>query len=418
MQIINALLLITQLMLVFLSCGLEPVSDGGGSGTETVNALACLSDGTPARGALVQVIDANGWLDSIKSGSSVVVQQTVADSQGHIKFSLQDKSKSYNIQIDHNQEGSLVRSITTESIKDDTFRLNTYSMYSGKFEGQNDSIKELLLSGSNYRAAVLSNGFIFSKVAPEAYTVIGKTFNQVSLEIGICGGITLKPGKTTIDTTLSGSINHLLIDDFENGVNTTAIGKLIPNLSWYAVSDNGSCFYNKIIDKIETTQGTNSQSYVSIAAVPIDNGGTAMQFAAVLDKANAPYAVAGVSMTGINPAGVDISAMTGFSFRAKGKGIVWVRFETQNLISATKGLSNYTYLLSLTDTLRDYRISVDSLHIVPNIQSPDQYIWANDARNLIDIEFEFSTQTNTRGDTLRFIIDDFYLENIGLNALK
>ena len=110
--------------------------------------------------------------------------------------------------------------------------------------------------------------------------------------------------------------------------------------------------------------------------------------------------------------------MTSFSLRARGNGIIWVRFETLILDSVTNHVSNYSYPIQLTDAWQPFTVPVDSLRILPAIQSPAQHPWLQESKSVIDIEFEFSKNVNPMGDTLHLFLDDFYLNGVGIEAVQ
>jgi hypothetical protein len=410
-----ALLLLTAA----LSCVRTPLS--GGTGTETINTFALLSDGTPARGALAMVIDERGWMDSLRQGASPVVSRAVADSNGRVELTIPINFRGFNIQVDHTQQGALVPTVDSDLPAGDTIRLKPYASYTGSFSGPANRITRMFLSGSAYTVSIGSAGnFYFDKVAPAAFTVIGST--RLLDTIVVAGAVTLAPGNKTVDTTLNASSYRLLIDNFENGVGPTALGQFIPTMSWYAVSDSGLLSWSASGNAFYWTNFSSSptgRSFVSLSPVPGDNGGTALSFTAVLTKsATNLFTLSGMSFEGVNPNGVNLSSMTGFSLRCRGNGTLWVEFKTRRLDSASQKAQNrssYAYTITLSTTMTSYRIPVDSLRIVPGNFSMQQYPWSEESKNVKTMEFEFSEKTNRAGDTLRLILDDLYLEGVQLD---
>ncbi len=170
---------LSKLFLMFLigllSCEHVPLSQGPGTGTgtETINTYALLSDGRPAIGASVRIIDATGWFDSIDIGASPVLQDLIADSLGRFTIAKTNAVKSINVQIDHAEQGLFIP-FTTLSNLDDTLRLQTYASYTGSFRIDDQAPRQVLLSGTIYQTAIgPTNAFNFSKVAPGAYMVLG-----------------------------------------------------------------------------------------------------------------------------------------------------------------------------------------------------------------------------------------------------
>ena len=398
-----------------LSCERSPLSSG--TGTETINTYAFLSDGTPAKGASVRIIDASGWIDSVGIGSSPVLQNVVADSLGRFTIAKTNAVKSINVQIDHAEQGLFIP-FTTLSNLDDTLRLQTYASYAGSFRTDDQAPRQVLLSGTIYQTAIgPTNAFNFSKVAPGAYMILGVSGALPQLQVGTSGAMTLYPGVATVDTALNSSFDRLLIDNFENGVGPTALGNLIPSLNWYSVSNTDLILWNKTTRSWDTKPyPPGCSSTASLSPVSGTISSTAMEFSSTLDpNCSNPFSIAGISFGDYNKNGVDFSSMTGFSLTAHGKGVIWVRFETKTLDTATNGQSNYTYPIQLTDTVTNYFVPVDSLRILPAIQSPWQFPWSVVSKNLIDIEFEFSIKTNSGATPMQLIIDDFYVNGVHLD---
>ena len=60
---------------------------------------------------------------------------------------------------------------------------------------------------------------------------------------------------------------------------------------------------------------------------------------------------------------------------------------------------------------------VDGCVAVPDCSRGFTADTACDSRRVVDIEFEFSKNTNRMGDTLHLYLDDFYLNGAGLDVL-
>ena len=405
-----------------LSCERNPIA--GGTGTETINTFACLSDGTPARGASVQVIDAQGWMDSVRQGASAVIARAVTDSNGRAQLTIPPNLQGYSIQIDHSQQGALIPRVDYDfptGVGDTvSTRLQPFASYTGSF-GDTGRITRMFLSGSAYSASIGSAGnFYFDKVAPSVFTVVGSTGLRDT--IVVAGAVVLAPGVKTLDTALNASIDRLPIDNFETGVGPTALGNFIPAISWYAVSDSGLLAWNPDLYSFYWTDFNvtpRGRSFVSLAPIAGDNGGTALNFTARLSNAAKNiFTTAGITFTNAFPGGVDLSSMTGLSLRCKGNGILWIKLRTRKLDSATKATTpcSYTYTLNLTTTMTLYQLPVDSLRIVPVALSKQQYPWASESKNVESLDFEFSVKTNTVGVTMHMVVDDIDLEGVSLST--
>ena len=224
---------------VLLSCGVPQTTGGGG--TETVNTYAVLlSNGTPAVGAVVRILDSKGWVDSIRSGASAIVESTTTDNEGRFALKSRDKDSCVNIQVDHSAQGVFLPGVNLGTFDSDNLRLQPYASYSGTLDSSATPLTHMLLSGSAYRASVANGRFVFNNVAPAAFAAIGIDGISSTRRIAISGSITLAPGVPSIDTGLNSSFDRLLVDNFEIGVGPCLLGRLFPCVyGWYAVSDAG-----------------------------------------------------------------------------------------------------------------------------------------------------------------------------------
>jgi len=406
-----------------LSCSVTQTTGGGG--TETVNTFAMLSNGSPASGAVVRVIDADGWVDSVRAGASAVIETTLADKDGRIALRKQDLDRNVNIQVDHAEQGLFSPYVNTALLENDTLRLEQYASFSGTFDSSVTPLTFMLLAGSAYRASASNEGFIFNKIAPSAFAVIGVGGTSSSQRIVTSGAVTLSPGAISADTGLNASFDRLLVDNFESGVGPCFLEKLFPCVyGWYAVSESGKLEWDKINNywkwlPFSTQAPLTCHSFISMDPSSGSGQGSALEFSAALDSTcSIPYATAGIAFRGCNASGIDLSSMKSFSLHARGNGVIWIRFETLMLDSTTNHVSNYTFPVQLTGVWQSLTVPVDSMRILPAVQSPGQHPWAQESRSVIDIEFEFSKSTNPMNDTLHFFFDDFYLNGVGVDVLR
>jgi hypothetical protein len=211
------------------------------------------------------------------------------------------------------------------------------------------------------------------------------------------------------------------VDNFESGVGACFLEKIFPCVyGWYAVSDQANLEWQASINNWNwLPYSSTCHSYVALAPAPGAGNGSALEFSAALDSTcPVPFATAGISFPRCNTNQIDLSSMAGFFLRVHGNGLIWVRFETRVLDSTTNHVSNYSFPIQLTDTWQSLTVPVDSLRILPAVQTPGQYPWAQESKSVIDIEFEFSKSTNPMGDTLHLFLDDFYLNGVGIDVFK
>ena len=413
-------LLITITCGIFQSCT-DTVStrEPGGTGTETINTFAMLPCGSPAAGATAQIIDARWWYDSVAQQTSPVICTAVADANGHIEICFSERDDLINLQIDHQAGGILVPLPVQARNNIDTTYLESYATYSGNCSNTATAPDYLLLTGTDYKVPVNESGiFLFQKVAPGPYAVLGVSDLPTSARTTLGISLTLQAGTTVENQTLETADDRVLIDNFESGVGPTSLGRIFPVLGWYILSD--SLYYSWEPETaawtfIPTTAIGQSPIYGD--SVADGNGGTAFNFSTILDPISYyANALIGFSLKPLSKTGVDLSGMTGFSLRAGGKGTIRVRFESAGLDSISI-LSHYSYVIELSDTMASYRVPVDSLTIIEPIINANNYPWKQESKKIIRIEFEFSTNNNDRSDSLYCTLDDFYLEGISVESL-
>ncbi|MBN2189175.1 MAG: hypothetical protein JW699_06960 [Chitinispirillaceae bacterium] len=414
---LSMLLIVAATAACVCSCGFGPLA--GGSGTETVNTFALLADGSPAKGAIVRVIDPQWWIDSVRVKASPVILRTVVDVNGRFSFTPPDDRLPLNLQIDHSDQGIFLQSITGAKLTGDTLRLRPYATYTGKFPTSAHAITQMFLSGSTYQASIGSDGsFFFNAVAPGAYTLVGLSGAPLPYRIATCGAITLVSGTAVTSTTLNPSFDRLLVDNFESGFGPTSLGGIAPELWWYTVSDSGMLAWKRATDTWKWTPYS-GHTFTALEPVTDERGGTAVRFSAVLDSSiSSPIATAGVFFKDRNKNGIDLSAMTGCSLRCRGRGTLRVRFESRILDSISLYLSAYSYLIALTGSWQEITIPVDSLRILDPVFFPSQYPWSQESKNVLRFEFEFSVRENAARAALWVDLDDLYFEGVSVDVLQ
>lgn len=413
---LKLLLLLALSLLVTTDC---TQSVSGGTGTETVNTFASLPDGSPAVGATVQIVDAAHWIDSIERFTSPVIGKGTTDKNGYFAIEIPRRKGTVTLQIDHEETGSAITIKPTQSSDLDSIKLEKYASLSGSFTDTTTTPKYALLSGTAYRTEVTdSNSFSFDKVAPGTYALLSQGASKTD-DIQLDTSLTLESGKQYTLDRFDTVSNRIVIDNFENGIGPTSLGTVFPKLGWYVLSDSLYYYWDTKTSLwkkgISAVIGNSPISYDSLMD---STGNHYFTFSTTLDKYSYyANAVIGISMSSLSPGGIDLSAMTGFSFKASGNGNVRLRFETANLDSLKSGLSHYTYVTPLTKTMQTYSASVDSLKIITKISDEANYPWKKEARNVLRIEFSFTPDENDRGEKLTLNLDDLILEGVSLTSL-
>ncbi|MCX7725500.1 MAG: hypothetical protein N2053_01495 [Chitinispirillaceae bacterium] len=408
--------LLILFFLLILNCNYS-VSQYGGSGTETVNAFVFLPDGSPARGANVELIDNKGWIDSIAVGSSPVINKCSTDKKGFFSLEIPTDNSSYNLQIDH-QGGGIFIPLPVANKEPLKIQLKPYNSLKGSFTNDSTPI-ELFLSGTSYSTKTTESFyFYFPAVASGSYALICKNRNN---NLWIANMFSFENGeKEYYFDKLSAKIDRLLIDNFDAGVGPTSIGKIFSTaLGWYVLSDSLYFYWDN--GEKEWTQGKSSiigRSPIWFDSITYESNNKAFTFSTILDTSS-PYANAliGINTKQLTGKGIDLSTLKNFSLRAWGKGNIRVRFESKGLEDYGYVLSFYTYIIKLQKNPTNYLIPVDSLKIIEKGPNPLSFPWEREAKNILRIEFEFSPSDNSKGDTLTLYLDDFYLEGITLSKL-
>jgi hypothetical protein len=423
------------ILITFCLCTTIPTQTTGG-GTETVNTYVMLSNKKPAKGAMVQLIDGNSWLDSLAKGNISAIQTVIADSYGYAPLRIKKEDSVLNIQIDcinqddYNDEGLFKRNFYIAELKkgSDTFYLEPYGSYSGKFSylDSNIALSPLFIYGSTYKASISKNGtFAFNRI-PKGFFGMLCIDNSIPHIFNLISTIKIEPNINVSDTGLYLSVNRLLFDNFESRSGPTSLDLLFPDhFVWYGVATNGTLQWRYSTNSWEFVPypsiDSTCASFVNLGFAAGQSSPSCFRFVCMMDSScnTLNYAIAGVSLRKINPLGVDFSAMKSFSLKLRGKGLIWIRFETKNLDSITNRISNYTYAYNLQNEWTSLTVPVDSLKILPDFKNSNQFSWLEESKNVMDIEFEFSPLTNKLNDTLFIELDDFYLNGISLmNFLK
>jgi hypothetical protein len=81
------------------------------------------------------------------------------------------------------------------------------------------------------------------------------------------------------------------------------------------------------------------------------------------------------------------------------------------------GYYGYTYPFTVSDSWQTYAVPIDSLRILPALGAPGGVTWADLADSVAMIEFEFSANADVPGDSLRLVLDDFWLEGVGIDNI-
>jgi hypothetical protein len=422
-----ALACVVLCLLAWAGCSVsDPVA--GGSGTETTNSFAMLSTGEPADSAVVRLIDTEPWLDNVRLSKPVVIDSTVTDANGAFTFESFPRNKRINLQIDHSSEALFLTGLVdssgsdsfhlgnfSDSLGSDTVYLASHAAYNGVIGGSGTPPSALLLSGSAYQVSLdRYGGFSFGKVAAGLYPVLALDAASPSNTMTLPSAVTLSPGTTEEDSAMKA--HRVLVDNFEAGIGKSVLGLLVGAWAWYYFSDSAGAVYNTETGVWHNTVSKDSgNTSITLEQASDGEGGNSLLATVTLrNRFIGPYAGLGMIIGFGQDSVLDLSAMSGFSLRARGSGTVGIRFESAVLDSAILGLHQYEYDLALQDAWTEYTFPVDSLHIDAPDSTKAQFPWSGVSSDIIRIEFEFVTADNALDQALTFQLDEFYIEGVTL----
>jgi hypothetical protein len=402
-------------LLLFPECTLDS-NIAGGSSTETVNACVILANGSPARNAVVRVIDADGWLDSIGKKKSPVIDSVKSDSNGTISLKKSMFDKLVNLQVDHEYEGFFKRAVTISMIND-TFRLSRYSSLYGQRDTSFDSSSEFYISGTAYAPVSCVNDVVsFVNIPPETYSVVLR--NKNSSRVTPCAVVSSTAGAKQAIRWSNVLETRLLIDNFDEGMGPSSIGLIQPKVYWRASNGSAISRWDFSLNKFVVSATTNNSPAVNLFTFTDNSGNKCGKIFFKPDTiSGSSFSVSGgVSFRELRTSSVDLSSMKSFSFTALGCGVLWVKLRSANVDNLSSE-SNYCYSVALSQTVKKLTIPVDSLKIIPALSSYTG-TWMNDSKQIMAIDFEFSSVANTSKDLIYAIIDDIYLNNVGIDIIS
>lgn len=388
-------------------------STAGGSGTETVNTYASLPCGAPATGAVVRVIDAGGWIDSVRRQTSPVLESTIVATNGSFTLSTA-ASRMINLQIDNGASGRILQLVSAKELAGDTLILGPTHTFRAQVNNSVSQEVTYRLSGTTYKSDSIPGSISITGIPSAVYTLVaaGKPTDWYPV---ILKGLDLTISAQPPHASIQLAYDNLLVDDFETGIGPSTMSNLFPGISWYTYSDWKAREWDETVREwvpiSDTSQG-NSRSWVEIDSVDDGLGGKAAFFKAFLDHSfEFPWAGAGIFLNS-RKGGIDLSMMESFSLRAKGAGTLTVRLETAAYDSINSGHSQFSTVIYLTPDWQTYTIPVQDLRLILPLESEQHFVsWETASRAVSKMEFDFAAQDN-QADTLELYIDDLYLNGV------
>jgi hypothetical protein len=377
---------------------------------EAIKAAVTFSDGTVAARVKVLIVEDSLWLSNVIDGKSPVLDSAVTDDKGRFTLAL-PKGRRCNLQIDRGGEGFFLRGAavladTAAGAPVRSIKLAPAAAFSGTVTADSGSAESLRLSGSTYSSTVgTDGGYAFAGVAEGTFPVVADVHHGESRLPAMARAIVLEAGDNLTGRDFQVGLNRILIDDFDQGFDRTALGGLVGGGKWYRTTD--------------APAGGNSSS----EAAEISDSGA---FAGISVQARLglgadlgrPYAMIGFFFGQAAQGRVyDLTDAHTLSFWAKGSGIINVRFTSQAVRRLYLDSAHFTHIQPLTPAWTRYDIMLDSLKPTPNAPAAlKAWTWKEAAKEMTAIDFKASYPSSTSGDTILLNLDDVRLLGVSLGT--
>ncbi len=329
MKIVAGTLLILALALLCAQC--SPARIAGGNGSETTNGSVVYSNGPPASHAVVRLIDNSTWLKNALGNYPTVIDSTAADDSGRFTLAI-PSGRDFVLQADAAGQGVAEESdrfVTLASGTWGTVVLAPYAAIHGTVDGSSGTPAAVFLARTNCAAPVSANGsFAFPNVPQGDFSLIVKQIAAGAPVVSFTRTAFCGAGDTARIDSLSTDDRSVLIDDFEDRDNQTALGALVGGGWWEAYSDSFNLGTSRLISPVNGALQNFAPAIVADAAPR--NNCLHVQYAlgtqGPLDPHPYPYVYVGFPVgTGL----YDFSGLDTLSFFAKGSGSVMVELIQQ-----------------------------------------------------------------------------------------
>ncbi len=394
--------LFSVLMFAQIRCTENSLVDGTSSETTDVIAgIVVTGNGSPAKGAIIHLIDQTKWNERVASDMNVIDQSTIADARGHYSFPAQNGT--FSLQIDHKDGGYLLRSVSIDSstgVKPDTIMLDSYSTLNCRFQDFGSSTASLLLWGTAYQTENSAGTQVLSFRVPSGhYTVMAKSFNG---QMSIAGAVDLKRGQPIDTISLAPGYDKIIIDDFEDeDENSTLLGKLTGGY-WYTFTDAPAGLTSRVAFSNKDSGVGNTRG---------------MHTEIVLDTSIQAWAGRGISIGAEIFDDWNLQTMTALTFSIRGRGTIRVSVETAS-VEALQEWPHFGAIVNLDSAWKEVYIPIDSLVMLPYTRAWMQGLkWSDVSDRVNKIEFEASGAFSSGVDTVVFWIDNVAIEGVSIDNL-
>ncbi|MDG5815746.1 hypothetical protein QA601_11705 [Chitinispirillales bacterium ANBcel5] len=375
---------------VILTGGCQQVTGIEGEGMVAV----AYSNGTPASGIKVRVIDAKNWQKRSANSETPVVYEIRTDENGYYKHPRRF-SHGYNLELSGENEGFFWPDAQISVDKDVIpITLKEYSTISGKITSEYYGVDTVMLRGTSYKAAINDkDSFDLNFIAPGNYQMYSSVVSIDSLRY--VTDIEVQPGENITDLELN-VVPYVYFYRFGNSQNTLLYSQSVNNECWFTYYGGiESWVYNVVNDhaidglgymKTRFGFGESSDSHLGIGA-------------RFLAESN-----------------VDLSEVDSLLLRIKGEGVLRFNIESKLIEEEqqTERVSHYGAAIELTSEWQVISILTDNL----SIEVHTDYSWYEASKDIEQITIEAEKRDNPEFDTLTFMIDYISLHGVTMEGIR
>ncbi|MFW5775617.1 MAG: hypothetical protein ACOCW2_04935, partial [Chitinivibrionales bacterium] len=287
------------------------ITDGNSS--ETTNVAVVTHDNRPAAYATVKRIDARNWAALVSGGQSPVIDSASADGNGVCTFDS-SLDREYNLQIDHEQSGILIRSLSSHAHSSHPgsqsspkpIKLKAYASLSGYITTDTLDPRVLSLEGTAYKDTITDCQFTMNNIAPGAYRVMVEAKERTLT----AGSMVTLASADSVNKDMMVTFSRLMLDDFSDGDSLTILGEITGGF-WYGFSDGIEGGSSQVSWEIARDQSADHALHADI----------------ILSPESSAWAGVGAGL-GQSGSQWDLSGMNALHFRARGVGTIRVNVES------------------------------------------------------------------------------------------
>ena len=390
-------LLLALSPLALAGCG----DESAGTTTETTNGIVVASgvvarlDGTPARGALVRLIDDEHWLERVSGGLSPTLDSAYADADG--RFALRGKTGRANVQADDGDQAVLLR-LDSAGGEDLEVKLDTAASLEGSVPREGTSGSRFLLSGTAYGADLADGEYSFAKVAKGNYAIVAalgsggdETLRSVA-SVGVKAAAQEKDFEN-LDTA------KVMVDDFDDAEDLTTLGRII-GAGWrYHGTDAPSKASRELVSE-GAWSGRSLRAKFTLAAEDTLAWGTVGLF----------FGDYGESF--------DLTGLQAVEFRAKGHGLFEFSLFSEALNEDPDNDDHFAldFALDSADGWKSVRVAVDELRLRADTpdKRPEGYALADALKKVGAVRFVLRRASGNAPGDYAISLDDVVLVGVPL----